>query len=272
MSEMKIDLSGKIAIVSGVAQGMGKAIGRQLFELGATVIGLDINDGSPRFFEEIGTGRFIFERIDLRDCGALKELVSATGEAHGAIDILVNNAGVLERSLFENMTQDHWEKVLSVNLVGMVNLCQAVIPFMKRQQGGKIINASSILGGYPDVGLTAYSISKASVNTLTKILAAELGPYNIQVNAYAPGTIITPMTEKLRKERADQKLKQIPLGRFGRAEEVAYAVAFLASSFADYISGAILPVDGASLVVQRPVQSLENGSPEMNTTWKGGEP
>ncbi|NLA52675.1 MAG: 3-oxoacyl-ACP reductase FabG [Alcaligenaceae bacterium] len=252
MIVIKIELAGKIAIVSGVAQGMGRAIAQQLFALEATVVGLDKSDGSSCFSEEISTGRFVFKQIDICNREAVKELVAATGETYGSIDILVNNAGILERSLFENMTQDHWERVLDVNLVGMMNLCQAVIPFMKKQQRGKIINASSILGGYPDVGLTAYSISKASVNTLTKILAAELGPYNIQVNAYAPGTIITPMTEKLRRERAEQKLKQIPLRRFGEAEEVAYAVAFLASSFADYISGAILPVDGASLVVQRP--------------------
>ena len=252
MSEMKIDLTGKTAIVSGAAQGMGRAIARQLFALGAAVVGLDKNDGSPCFSKEISTGRFSFEKLDLCERSSVKDLVTRVGEAYGSIDILVNNAGILERSFFENMTPAHWERVIDINLVGMMSLCQAVIPFMKRQREGKIISASSILGGYPDVGLTAYSISKASVNTLTKILAAELGPYNIQVNAYAPGTIITPMTEKLRRERADQKLKQIPLGRFGKAEEVAYAVAFLASSFADYISGAILPVDGAGLVVQRP--------------------
>lgn len=252
MSEIKIELNGKVAIVTGVAQGMGRAIGKQLFALGATVVGLDKNDGSTGFPEEINTGRFIFKQVDLRDRDAVRELTAGIGKAHGTIDILVNNAGILERAFLEDMTQAHWERILDINLVAMVNLCQAVIPFMKRQRRGKIINASSILGGYPDVGLTAYSISKASVNTLTKILAAELGPYNIQVNAYAPGTIITPMTEKLRRERADQKLEQIPLRRFGRAEEVAYAVAFLASNLADYISGAILPVDGASLVVQRP--------------------
>ena len=252
MSEIKIELNGKVAIVTGVAQGMGRAIGKQLFALGATVVGLDKNDGSTGFPEKINAGRFIFKQVDLRDRAAVRELTAGIGEAHGTIDILVNNAGILERAFLEDMTPAHWERILDINLVAMVNLCQAVIPFMKRQRRGKIINASSILGGYPDVGLTAYSISKASVNTLTKILAAELGPYNIQVNAYAPGTIITPMTEKLRRERADQKLEQIPLRRFGRAEEVAYAVAFLASNLADYISGAILPVDGASLVVQRP--------------------
>lgn len=249
---MKIELNGKIAIVTGAAQGMGLAISKQLFELGATVVAVDKSDASANFEREMETGRFIFKQLDVCDIFAVKKLTAWIGEECGSVDVLVNNAGIMERSLFENMSKDHWDRVLNVNLMGTVNFCQAVIPFMKKQKEGKIINASSILGNYPDVGLTAYSISKASINCLTKILAAELGSYNIQVNAYAPGTIITPMTEKLRKERADEKLKQIPLGRFGRAEEVAYVVAFLASSFADYISGAVIPVDGASLVVQRP--------------------
>ncbi len=254
---MIIDLQGKTAIVTGSAQGMGLAITKLLYELGAAVVAVDKNDSASRFAKELETERLYFEQLDVRDYQAVEKLVYSTKKRYGSIDILVNNAGVLERSLVEDMQEEHWNRVLNVNLMGTVKLCQAVIPFMKAQNGGKIINASSILSTYPDVGLAAYCISKTSINALTKVLAAELGSYNIQVNAYSPGTIITPMTEHLRTERGEEKLKQIPLGRFGRAEEVAFLVAFLASSFANYISGAIIPVDGASLVVQRP-NAVEN--------------
>lgn len=250
-------LSGKVAIVTGGASGIGKAIAMALSRERASVVIADINlSGAEETVEEIKTlgSEAIAIKTDVSKSEEVNRMVAKTIERFRRIDILVNNAGIgratgallsPNHALVENLTEQEWDKVMSVNLKSVFLCCKAVVKKMKEQRAGKIVNISSVDGKTGSAGGLHYAASKAGVINLTKSLAKQLGPYNINVNSVAPGAITGTMFETAwsANEKAEDA-KQATLGRLGRPEEIAEAVLFLVSDSANYITGEILDVDG----------------------------
>lgn len=246
----------KVAIVTGGARGIGAVICEKLAQEGARIVVNYVKNAEAaknvvKKIKEKGGDAFSF-CCNVSDFSQVNDMIENTFEKYGRIDILVNNAGIFPQAFVEEVIPEEWEKAIEVNLIGTFNCSKAVIPYLKKQGGGRIINCSTISAKLPDVGISAYAASKAAINNFTMVLAAELAPYNITVNAYAPGIIETDMTRDMILNRGDKQLKQIALRRFGKPEEVANLVTFLASDEASYITGAIISVDGGMLIVQNP--------------------
>ncbi len=242
----------KVIVVTGAGQGIGKEIAKIFSEKDYFVAAVDINKENV-----IETAEKLGENVDYYICDVSKKKeVNSTfhkiQEKYGAINVLINNAGILMRGFIEDFTPGELQKILDVNLFGVYNCCRAAIKIMKKQKKGLIINSTSVVNKQYDVGMAGYCISKKSVEVLTKILAAEVAPYGIRVNAYSPGTTETPMTAHLIKSRGDTKVKQIPSGRFGHPRDIAETCYFLASDSAEHINGAVIEIDGGELIVQRP--------------------
>jgi 3-oxoacyl-[acyl-carrier protein] reductase len=244
---------GRVAVVTGGARGIGRAICETLAGRGADIV---IGDLQIELAEQ--TAHEIAEKTGRRTCAAkvnVAELESATQlittavDTFGKIDILVNNAGVTRDKLILRMEEADWDIVLSVNLKGAFNCCKAVFRPMMKQRYGRIVNISSVSGQAGQTGQANYSASKAGVIGLTKALAREFASRNITVNAVAPGFIPTALTQDLPAELKEAILKATPLGRMGTPEEIAYAVAFLASDEASYITGQVLAVDGGMVMM-----------------------
>lgn len=205
-------------------------------------------------------------------CGVFQADISLENDAssvinkitaeHGGIDILINNAGIFDFKYIEEMDESYIDNMLSCNFKSQIYMMQAVIPYMKQNRFGRIVNASSISGRFADVGLAAYAASKAAVNMMTVIGAAELAPYGITVNAYAPGIIHTDMTNDMIMQRGNEQLKDIAVHRFGQGKEVASLVAFLASEESGYITGEIIGVDGGMFKVQNAYRAHERAEQE----------
>ena len=243
--EMK--LQNKIALVTGGAEGIGRQICLAFARQGADVIVADINiELARKTADEINAVgcRAQAEELNVADAAEAQNVVNKILDKFKKIDILVNNAGITRDNLLMKMQPEDWEAVIKVNLSGAFNCIRAVSRAMLKQRSGKIINIASIIGLIGNPGQANYSASKAGLIALTKTTAKELASRNINVNAVAPGFISTRMTQSLSEEVKGRMFERIPLGRFGKPDDIAAACVFLASSDADYITGQTLIVDG----------------------------
>jgi 3-oxoacyl-[acyl-carrier protein] reductase len=248
-----IDLSGKSAVVTGGSRGIGRAIALRLADQGADVC-FSYRDNAAAAEEVVGEvtrhGRKgLAVQADVTQPEAAEALIKAALEAFGKVDILVNNAGITRDDLIMRMSVENWRDVLETNLFGAFYTLKAVTRPMLRARGGRIINITSVSGQAGQMGQVNYSSAKAGLIGLTKAAARELGSRGITVNAVAPGFVLTELTESLADEWKQRITDQTPLGRFGTIEEVAYAVAFLASDEAAYITGQVLAVDGGLVMM-----------------------
>jgi len=241
-------LIGKVALVTGGSRGIGQAVALELARRGADVVVnylLKAEAALQVVAEAEACGRrALAVQSDVGESEQAVALVQATLSTFGRLDILVNNAGITRDALLVRMQEQDWDEVVRVNLKGAFNMTQAAARAMLRQRSGRIINISSVSGLMGQVGQSNYAASKAGLIGFTKSLARELGGRGITVNVVAPGFIPTDMTLALDEVWREKLRAFIPLERFGSVEDVAHAVAFLASDEAAYITGAVLPVDG----------------------------
>ncbi|HKD67257.1 MAG TPA: SDR family NAD(P)-dependent oxidoreductase [Candidatus Binataceae bacterium] len=241
-------LAGKAVIVTGGSRGIGRAIVDLFAAEGANVTFLFRTDrvSAQEAMEQArARGHSVScEQADVRDPAACAAAVQRTIARTGRIDVLVNNSGVIRDNLLAWLEPGDVSEVLETNVTGVFNITRAAVSHMISQRSGKIINISSVAGEMAGRGQTNYAASKGAVNAFTRALAVELAPRKITVNAVAPGLIETGMSERIRTNAGDQALNRILLRRYGQPVEVANAVVFLASRFADYITGQIIYVDG----------------------------
>lgn len=245
-------LEGKVAVVTGASRGIGRAIALKLAEEGAKVV---VNySGSQAKAEEVvamiqeNGGEAIAVQASVSQTEEVTALMDAAVKTYGSLDILVNNAGITRDNLIMRMKEDEWDDVLNTNLKGVFLCTKAVTRQMMKQRAGRIINISSIVGVAGNAGQANYVAAKAGVIGLTKTTAKELASRNILVNAIAPGFIETEMTEQLPADIKQGMLTQIPLAKLGQPEDIAKAVAFLASEDANYMTGQTLHIDGGMVM------------------------
>lgn len=244
----KLSLEGRVAIVTGGSRGIGRAIALELAQCGASVVVNFVS--SSKAAEDVvaeienGGGKALAVQADVSKVADAQALVKATTDHFEKIDILVNNAGITRDTLIMLMSEEDWDAVIDINLKGTFNMSKTAVRPMMRARYGRIINITSISGQIGNAGQTNYSASKAGQIGLTKALAREIAPRNITVNAIAAGYVETEIWEGVPDDIRSGFIDQIPLGRKGEPEDIAYAVAFLASDKAAYITGQVLAIDG----------------------------
>ncbi|MBO1512601.1 3-oxoacyl-[acyl-carrier-protein] reductase [Metabacillus bambusae] len=243
-------LADKVVIITGGARGIGKETAQKFFQKGAKVVICDRDrSAGMAVLEEFGDkNRVEFFEVDVTNTAQIEEMVQSTIDTYGRIDILINNAGITIDGFLTKMNEDDWEKVIAVNLSGVFKFTKAVIPVMMQQGAGVIINASSVVALYGNIGQTNYAATKAGVIGLTKSWAKEFGPKGIRVNAIAPGFIETDMTSTVPEKVLDIMKEKTPLKKLGKPEDIASAYLFLASDDANFINGAVLSVDGGLVI------------------------
>ena len=242
-----MSLTGRIAVVTGGAQGIGQAIAATLAQEGADVVVADLNanrcEETVARVKQLGREAMAVS-VNVGDWDQVKSMIDRVQKEWERIDILVNNAGITRDGLLLRMKEEDWQSVLQVNLTGTFYCVKAVLPTMSRQRNGRIVNIASIVGAIGNIGQANYAASKAAVIGLTKTVAREYASRNITVNAVAPGFIDTAMTQDLSADTKEALLNQIPLKRLGQASDIADAVSFLCSEKAGYITGHVLHVNG----------------------------
>lgn len=245
-------LTGKVALVTGASRGIGAAIARKLAAEGAAVV---VNyHRSPEAAEQVvaaitgGGGQAVAVQADVSRLDQATELVKAAQKQFGRLDILVNNAGTTRDNVIMLMKEEDWDVVLATNLKSAWNCAKAASRIMLKQNGGRIINITSVAGIAGNAGQSNYAAAKAGMIGLTKSLAKELGPRSITVNAVAPGFVPTDLTQSLIEQMKETILEHTPLRRLGTPEDVAAVVAFLASDEAGFITGQVIAVDGGMVL------------------------
>jgi 3-oxoacyl-[acyl-carrier protein] reductase len=244
--QVAFGVSAQTALVTGASRGIGRAIAGTLAAQGFRVIGTATSDAGAA---AIGQALAQFPGcrgacLDVNDAAAAEALVDAIVKEHDGLQVLVNNAGITRDQLAMRMKDEDWDAVLDTNLKSVFRLCRAVMRGMMKQRFGRIVNITSVVGASGNPGQANYAAAKAGVAGMTRALARELGSRNITVNCIAPGFIATDMTDGLPEAQRAALLQQIPLGRLGTPDEIAHAVAFLASPLAGYITGTEMHVNG----------------------------
>lgn len=244
------DFEGKVAVVTGGAEGIGRACVDLFHARGARIIIADIDaDAGKKAQAQLGD-KVLFIQTDVRDLAAMQSMADAAVKNFGGIDILVNNAARALKGVVDEIDEEHWNTIIDTNLTGVWRGMKVCVPHMRKRGGGAVVNMSSVQGMRGFKGWPAYAAAKGAINALTFQTAVDLAPAKIRVNAVAPGTIMTPLNERLFDEMEDPSElidtwnKAHPIGRFGEPEEVAEMVTFLASERAAFITGEVVRVDG----------------------------
>ena len=240
-----MNLKGEIALVTGASRGIGRAIAEELASQGATVIGTATSQSGADAITEYlvahgGKGMM----LNVADTDSIKDVLKAITDEFGAVSILVNNAGITRDNLLMMMKDQQWDDIIQTNLTSIFHMTKSVIRTMMKARKGRIINIASVVGLTGNPGQTNYAAAKAGIIGFSKSLAREIGSRNVTVNTVAPGFIDTDMTKALPEEQREALIKQIPLNRLGDPKDIAYAVAFLASPQAAYITGETINVNG----------------------------
>lgn len=244
-------LENKIAVITGGAQGIGKATVKKFAEEGAVIIIWDVNkEKASLTINELKSisDKIEFQKVDVTNLDSVSAAASEIVENHKKIEILINNAGITRDASFLKMTAEQWKQVLDVNLTGVFNCTKAVAPFMVENKFGKIVNTSSVVGLYGNFGQTNYVATKSGIIGMTKVWARELGRKGINVNAVAPGFIATEMITTIPEKVIETLKEKTPLGKLGDPEDIANAYLFLVSDEAKYITGTVLSVDGGLVI------------------------
>ena len=245
-------LQGKLAFITGASRGIGQAIALELGKMGATVAGTATSEAGAHSITQLFVERGIKGRGFVLDVAAdeavMQSVLEEAQKDHERVYALINNAGVTRDNLLMRMKDEEWDDILRINLSAVFRLCRLCVRDMVRAREGRIINVVSVSGEMGNAGQTNYAAAKAGVIGFSKSLAREIGSRNVTVNCVAPGFIETDMTKGLPQAARESAMQHIPLGRFGKVEEVAAAVAFLASPAASYITGSTLDVNGGMLM------------------------
>lgn len=242
-------LKDQLAIITGGNAGIGKAIAIEFARQGAkiAIFGTNIERGQE-VVNEIGSEKAAFYQVDVSKTSEVEQAIKLVQEKQGNVDILVNNAGITRDQLMLKMTEDEWDQVMGINVKSCFNTCKALMRQMLKARKGVIINISSVIGLIGNAGQANYAASKAAMIGFTKSLAKELATRNIRVNCIAPGFIESKMTGELTDVQKQSILSEIPMERMGTAEEIAKGAVFLASSWASYITGQVLTIDGGMVM------------------------
>ncbi|HVX42807.1 MAG TPA: SDR family NAD(P)-dependent oxidoreductase [Mycobacteriales bacterium] len=251
---MLIDLRDRVAVVTGAARGIGRHVTERLAAEGVITAGLDIRTDQLKELGAALPGPSAQLECDVSDEEQVARSIDEVIRRFGRVDILVNNAGITAGGATETLAAESWRRCHEVNLTGTFLCCQAVIPQMKKQRSGRIINAASFAAIMPTVGGAAYGSSKAAVAHFTRVVAAELGPWGITANAYAPGMIPTEMNHFAERSEADQErlLDMLTIRRWGSKDDIANLICFLSSDQAEYITGTMIDVSGGKFATQQP--------------------
>lgn len=264
---MHIDIAGKVAVVTGVGKGIGHEIVTTLSREGVTTVSIDVNaDDLATIGAELDAAGAAHREFvcDIRDSAQIAEVIAAVEQQYGRIDILVNNAGVAGNGPIDGLDEKTWDFAHDVNLKGTFLMCRAVLPIMKRQRAGRIINAASFAAFVPIYGSAAYASSKIAVAHFTRALAGEVGPWNITANAYAPGMVPTSLNhfDELPQPEQSRLLDTLSLRKWGSKSDISSLICFLASDLAGYITGTLIDISGGKLATQVPRLAYEAAAAE----------